>query len=376
MLLRRRYLCLWQQTRTSQRYKKMKHKIKKLLAKRPYRKVKPEETLQEAISSIPRITNETVAEHREEVLGSARKFIYPLRHSLKKIVSISAGIFAVLVLAFFVYCVLALYKFNSTSTFLYRVSQVIPFPVAKAGSSFVLYENYLFELRHYMHYYQTQLNVDFSGEGKQQLEDFRKTALQSVINDTYVKQLAKQHGITVTDQEVDYQISLLRNQNRLGSSDAVFEDVLKEFWNWSIHDFKRELRQQMLAQKVVSALDTDTHSRAQDVLSQVANGGDFTALAKQYSDDLSTKDRGGDYGIAIGKTNRDLSPQVIDALFKLEPGQVSAIVETPQGLEILKVREKDASTIRASHIYFAFKNINTYTDTLKEKSRPRNFINP
>lgn len=358
-------------------YKKMKHKVKALLQKRPFRrKPKPEDAIQEAINNIPRITNETVAEHREEVLGSARKFIYPLQHSLRKIVSISAVIFGVLTLAFFVYCLLALYRFNSTSTFIYRVSQVVPFPVAKAGSGFVTYENYLFELRHYMHYYQTQQNINFDREGKQQLEAFRKVALQSVMDDAYVKQLAKQHKISVSDQEVSHQVDLLRNQNRLGGSDTVFEDVLKEFWDWSLHDFRRELRQQILAQKVASALDTNTHNRAQNVLAQLANGGDFTAIAKQYSEDASTKEGGGDYGIAIEKTNRDLSPQVIDALFKLQPGQNSVIVETPAGLEILRVREKDGSGVRASHIYFAFKGIGEYIEPLKEGKRSRTFINP
>ena len=98
----------------------------------------------------------------------------------------------------------------------------------------------------------------------------------------------------MSDQEVVNEIALLREQNRLGSSDAVFEDVLKEFWGWSLNDFKRELSGQILAQKVVSALDVDTHNRAQNVLTQVNNGGDFAALAKQYSEDLlGTKDNGG-----------------------------------------------------------------------------------
>src|SRR5690349_4509541 len=145
-------------------------------------------------SGVPRITNETVAEHREEVLSSARKYIYPLQHSMHRIVLISTSIFIVLVVGFFVYCVLSLYKFNSTSTFVYRVTQVIPFPVAKAGSHWVSYENYLFELRHYIHYYQTQQKIDFtSTSGKQQLDDFRKKALQIVVNEAYVKQLAEQN---------------------------------------------------------------------------------------------------------------------------------------------------------------------------------------
>ncbi|HJQ08509.1 MAG TPA: peptidylprolyl isomerase [Candidatus Saccharimonadales bacterium] len=353
----------------------MKHKVKKLLAKRPFRRRKSEESLQEAIHNIPRITNETVAEHREEVLGSARKYIYPLQHSAHRIVIISTIIFGLLTIAFFVYCVLALYRFNSTSTFIYRVTQVIPFPVAKAGPDFVAYENYLFELRHYMHYYQTQQQVDFNSDsGRQQLAAFRKVALESVINDAYTKQLAAKHKVHVADQELNDQVALLRNQNRLGSSDAVFEDVLKEFWNWSIADFKRELKMQMLSQKVVSTLDDSTHARARNVFAQLSNGGDFAALAKQYSDEAGAKESGGDYGFAISKTNRVLPPQVIDMLFKLKPSETSAIVETPLGLEILRLREADGSTVRASHIFFAFKKPSTYIDPLKKEKKPRHFI--
>ena len=355
----------------------MKHKIKKLWAKRPYRKQAPEESLNEAIQNLPRITNETVAEHREEVLSSARKYIYPLQHSLKRIVTISAIMFGVLLVGFVVYCVLALYRFDTTSTFIYRVTQVVPFPIARAGTNFVAYENYLFQLRHYIHFYQTQPKVDFNTEGgRQQLDDFRKKALQIVVDEAYVKQLAKQHSVSVSEQEVSSEIALLRSQNRLGSSDAVFEDVLKEFWGWSVNDFRRELRSQLLAQKVVSKLDTSTHQRAEAVLRQLALGEDFAAWAKQASEDTTTKEAAGDYGIAIDRNNRDLPPQVIDELFKLQPGQVSGIIETPLGLEILKVREADGSTVRASHIFFQFSPISTYLDALKQQHKPSLYITP
>lgn len=355
----------------------MKHKIKKILSKHPFRKKEPDVALEQAIQNIPRITNETVAEHREDVLSGARKFIYPLQHSVQRIVIISAAIFGILAFGFFVYCMLALYKFDSTSTFIYRVTQVIPFPVAKAGPHFVAYENYLFDLKHYIHYYQTQQKVDFSGEsGKEQLAAFKKVALQSVVDDAYIKQLAKANNISVSDQEVRNQIDLLRSQNRLGSSETVLEDVLREFWDWTVDDFTRELKKQLLAQKVVSTLDTEAHGRAQDVLNQINSGTDFNTLAKQYSDDPNTKDAGGDYGFSIEETNRDLPPQVVATLFSLQPGQVSGIVETPFGLEILKVREVNGNSVRASHIFFTFKPIETYIEPLKEEKKPLLFINP
>lgn len=354
----------------------MKERVKRILRKRPrLHKKEPGESLDQAIQGIPRITNETVAEHREEVLSSARKYIYPLQHSAHRVVIISISLAIVVIVGFFVYCLLALYNFQSSSTFIYRVTQVIPFPVAKAGSRFVAYENYLFELRHYIHYYQTQQRVDFNNEsGRQQLAEFRKRAMDRVVNHAYVKRLAKQHDISVTNQELEDAIRLVREQNRLGSNDQVFEDVLKEFWGWSVSDFKRELKQQMLAQKVVSTLDTETHEQAKQVYERLQKGEDFTVLAKEFSDDTATRDNGGDYGIAISQSDRDLPAQIIDGLFRLKAGETSQVINTGAGLEIIRLKEVDGNKVRAAHITFAFKPIDEYINPLKDKEKPRLFI--
>lgn len=353
----------------------MKDRVKRILKKRPLRKKQSDETMQQAIQGIPRITNETVAEHREEVLSSARKYIYPLQHSAHRVVIISASLLVVVLVAFTTYCLLALYKFHSSSTFIYRVTQVVPFPVAKAGSRYVAYENYLFELRHYMHYYQTQQRVDFNSEsGKQQLAEFRKRAMDRVVDYAYVKQIAKEKDISVTDQELNDAIRLVRNQNRLGSNNQVFEDVLKEFWGWSVSDFKRELKQQMLAQKVVSTLDTGTRARADEAYKRLQAGEDFAAVAKQYSDDVSTRDTGGDYGFSISQSDRDLPPQVIDVLFRLKPGEISKVINTGTGLEIIRLKGQDGSKVQASHIMFTFKPIDDYVKPLRDKQKPSQYI--
>lgn len=353
----------------------MKQKIKNVLAKRPRRKRAPENTLEQAIRGIPRITNETVAEHREEVLSSARKYIYPLKHSAHRVVVVSSTLIITVAIAFFSYCLVELYKFHSTSTFMYRVTQVIPFPAAKAGSSYVSYESYLFELRHYIHYYQTQQKVDFNSEsGKRQLEDYSKRALDGVINDAYVKQLAKQNKVSVSTQEVNDQIAIIRTQNRLGDNQKVFADVLKEFWGWSIDDFRRELSQQLLDQKVVAKLDTITEKRALTVQDQLQKGADFNQMAAQYSDDKSTAANGGDYGIDITQTSRDIPAAVIAQLFKMKAGDTSAIINAGSSLEILRVRDNNGTVVHAAHIGFEFKSIDTFTAPLKVKSKPHNFI--
>ena len=319
-------------------------------------------------SDVPRITTDTVAAHREEVIGGARKYILRLGHTKHRIVSITTSLLVISLIAFLTYTVLALYRFQSTSTFMYRVTQVLPLPVAKAGSDYVSYESYLFEIRHYTHYYENQLKLDFnSPEGKQQLIAFKRQALDKVINDAYVKKIAEEKGISVSEQEIDQQVSLLRAQNRLGESDAVFEDVLRDYWGWSVKDFRRSLRDQILAQKVAAALDTDTTARAQKALDELKAGKDFAKVAAKYSDDAATKDNGGQLG-TIERTNRDMSPQAIDALYKLEPGRFSDIINTGYTLLILKnFEETSDGKIKAAYITFNFKDITDQLNQLKER---------
>lgn len=353
----------------------MKKKYLKKFKKPKLRRTKGK---QEAIpaSALPRITNDTVAEHREEVLGSARKYIYPLQHSKHKIVLLTVSIVLAALVAFFTYCTIALYRLQSTSTFLYKATQVIPFPIARQGGRFIAYENYLFEVRRYMHYYENQQKLDFSSEvGRQQLDEYKRRALEKVIDDAYIKQIAKEKNITVSDTEVEDQIVLLRNQDRLGSGDEVLEDVLRQYFGWSRDDFKRYARDNLLRQKVLATLDTDTKGRADAALAEVKAGGDFADIAKRYSDDASTRESGGEYGFLIEKSNRDLSPKTLAAIFGMQPGQTSEVINTGNSLEIYKLLElQEGTKAKVAHIVFNFKDINEFLNNSKDKQPTRTYI--
>lgn len=340
------------------------------LPKVPFKKPAPSDD-----DGLPRITNDTVAAHREEVLSSARKYIYPLQHSKHRVVKISVGLLVAAVIGFFVYFGLALYKFQSTSSFVYAVTQVIPFPVAKAGSSYVTYNSYLFELRHFIHYYQTQQQVDFSSKsGKEQLAEFKKRSMNKVIQVAYAKQLAKEHGVSVSSKEIDNEIALVRSQNRLGGSDQVFRDVLNEFWGWSVTDFRRELRDELIEQKVVDKLDTKAHDKANSAYAELQGGANFADVAKKYSEDLSTASTGGAYPISIDRTNRDIAPQLVASLFSLKQDEVSPVINTGYRLEIVKVTQINGDKVQASHIAINLKDISEYTNELQKQHKAHRFI--
>lgn len=339
------------------------------------RRVKRKEVSAISDTTVPRITNETVTQHREEVLSGARKYIYPLRHSRHKIVITTIAILVAVFIGFSTFILLSLYKFQSTSEFIYQVTRVLPLPVARIGGTFVSYENYLFELRHYIHYYENQGEVDFSSEsGKAQLADQRKKSLETVVNNAYVRRIAREKGITVSSSEIDQQITMLRELNRLGTDNKVFEDVLKDYWGWSVSDFRRSIEQQLLSDKVLQALDTGTRSRADTALAELKSGKDFGAVAKQYSDDGATKDKGGELGFLVSRSDRNIPTQTVDALYKLQPGQISGLVNIGYGIEIVKNLGVQDDKIKAARIFFSYQDINNFLNDYRDKQKPQTYI--
>jgi peptidyl-prolyl cis-trans isomerase C len=76
--------------------------------------------------------------------------------------------------------------------------------------------------------------------------------------------------------------------------------------------------------------------RAEGILKRIKAGEDFAKLASEFSDDSGSKANGGDLGfIPRGK----VLPAIDNAVFSLKPGEVSDLVKTPYGFEIMKVEE-------------------------------------
>lgn len=335
-----------------------------------------DEKVSDAISSVPRITNETLTDHREDVLSSARKYIYPLQHSKHRVVRVSISIFVLVVVAFFIFCGVDLYNLQGTNGFIYDVTEIIPFPVAKINGTWISYESYLFELRRNMHYYVTQQQADFSTkDGRAQLARLKQQSMDSAVQEALVAKLSKQYGVSVSSQSVDNEVSLLKSENRLGSSDHVFQEVLSQYYGWSEADFKRELQMQMLQQALVAKLDTGTRDKAESALQQLEGGADFATLAGQVSEDQQTKGNGGQYPSAVTINDQQISPVVANALFQMKPGQVSGIINTGYSLEILKVIDKSGNSLHAAHIQFNLKDISTYTGPIEKKNPLHKYIN-
>ena len=94
---------------------------------------------------------------------------------------------------------------------------------------------------------------------------------------------------------------------------------------------------------------------------RIMNGEKFTTLARIYSEDPGTALRGGELGMAPKSM---YWPVFSDAAMSLKPGNISQIVETPDGFHIIEVIDKKGDMFNARHILMKPK----YTDEDREKA--------
>jgi peptidyl-prolyl cis-trans isomerase D len=88
--------------------------------------------------------------------------------------------------------------------------------------------------------------------------------------------------------------------------------------------------------------DAAALAKAQDIVAQLKAGKDFAELSKKYSADPGSATRGGDLGWADKST---YVPAFADALFAMQPGQISDPVKTQYGYHVIRLDE-----IRPAHV--------------------------
>jgi peptidyl-prolyl cis-trans isomerase C len=82
-------------------------------------------------------------------------------------------------------------------------------------------------------------------------------------------------------------------------------------------------------------------AKIKDIQKQLKGGADFSELAKKYSEDPGSKDRGGDLGYF---SRGDMVDSFEKTAFGLNVGQTSDIVTTDFGYHIIRLEEKKAAS--------------------------------
>lgn len=167
----------------------------------------------------------------------------------------------------------------------------------------------------------------------QTLTEFRIQLTQQVRNDLMIQRYIQSHQGDLTPEPVS-------------------ESEIREFFDQQKAAFGPKPSAISFVQVVVRPQPSDSvraaaKEEAQQVLAQLRAGADFTVLARRHSDDIPTRDDGGD----LGWFRREMMVRPFEeAVYALRPGQTSDLVETTFGYHIIRVDRVRGSERRARHI--------------------------
>jgi len=140
----------------------------------------------------------------------------------------------------------------------------------------------------------------------------------------------------------------LDNVKNYGISQQQIEEIFRA--NLFRTKLMEDVTKDMLPQEEqvwVRHILVDSEDKADELIDNLKNGGDWTALAAENSIDEANKDNGGDLGwIGI---NDNFVQEFKDAAFALnDPGQISDPVQTTYGWHIIQLVTKATNNINAT----------------------------
>lgn len=231
-----------------------------------------------------RITNDTVAEHREKILAGGRRYKYPLQYAKHKLV-----INAVIVAFSALVVLLALgwwqlYVVQNSSTFFYRITQAVPLPIASVDGASAKYSDYLLYYRPSEYYLNKYDEIKSNSEdGRLQLDYKKRDALDRAIADAYARTVAKQHNLSVTRDEVTEAITSLReSDDSTLTIDAVNASAQRVF-GMTEQDTRSQYRNSLLRSRAAFAIDDRARQTVKRVQAALKSSKDLSKVADQIN---------------------------------------------------------------------------------------------
>ncbi len=304
--------------------------------------------------------------------------------NVKIITVIAAGIILVAVYFLIIGALVSLSPSLSGKTSQGRAVQktigVFPYPVALVGSSFIDNKQLFSELNSVRKFYESQdfsklgMRVDFStDDGKKRLEIKGREILGKLVDDAIIQAEAKKVGINLTSDDVNQAVD--RKIKEYGAGDFL-KNNLEKLYGWNLDDFKQNIvkpdlyREGMMTyiQKNDPSYVT-AKSKIDQAQKDLQGGMNFSDAVKKYSDGESVASDG-----ALGWFSADqMLPEVAMAVFKLDAGKQSEIIQSSVGYHIVRVEDKktenDVSMVKVSQIFARTQSFSDWLKTAEKKYR-------
>lgn len=322
-----------------------------------------------------RITNETVAEHRERILAGGRRFKYPVQYARHRLVFNTIIISVVALLLVIAVIWWQLYPAQNSSTLFYRVTRVLPLPVASINGENVPYSNYLMGYRSQAHYLEKKEGINLSApDNKGQVDYIKRKAMNDAIADAYAAKIAREKDVKVTDRQIEDAIKHQRQSRDGVASQETYDAIVRDHFDWSPQEAREVTTRKLLRQEVAYAIDDNATKSRDEVVAQLAKEADFDKVAAAVGGAGAAKVTSGITPL-VPRTNQDGGLATKAA--SLEKGKASSPFKSSSGdgYYIVKLLEADNdSRISYAYIKIPLTAFSDEIEKLKASDKVKEFI--
>ena len=314
---------------------------------------------------------ERVEERREEVLSKGRKFKYPLQYAKYRIVTLTIVISLIAVLFFGGFLYLSLYKWQSTDSVLYRLTQLVPLPIASVDNERVRYSDYL------MIYKSTITPIEQQqgklGNEKDALSmrnHYKRMALTEAENYAYALKLAAEFRITVDKNEIDQALDKHRKIGGVERSEESFKKILEDNFGLSVKEYRRMLYLSLMKEKVSQQIDKEAIRVSETVQAGIKAGKTLKVIADELGEKVLYEETGG----LVDKMNVDGGRAGV--AMNLEAGQTPDRVmsSSGDGYYFVTLVNKTESSVNYNSIKVPFLEFNKRMKKIREDGLVRENI--
>jgi foldase protein PrsA len=232
--------------------------------------------------------------------------------------------------------------------------------------------------------YDHTLEILLSSEGQKppkpgsaKYEEAREAALSTLLETAWLEGQAEEMGIEVTDQEVAEKLKKVKDENF--KSEAEFQEFIKER-KFTPEDIEERVKLEVVSEEIQKELQEDApapsqreienyyeaakatqftkppsrdvrlilnkeEEKAQKALAALEEGNtakDWSRIAKEFSEDPATKEKGGlQKGVAEGTLEEPVGAEIFDAL----EGQLEGPVKGARGFYVFEVQGSEDETV-------------------------------
>ena len=319
-----------------------------------------------------RITDGNIDEKREEVLARGKKFKYPFQYAKHKLIvnTVLIGVSAVLLAVFLGW--LELYKFQDTGDVVYRLTRVLPVPVAEVDGEKVRYSDYLMLYRSSVAAIESQQGILSNSEEDQQMKaQYKVEAMDRAVSYSYALKLARELGIEVSDEMVNELMVEHRTVDGVERSEEAFAGIIKDNFGLSLDEYRRMLYLSLVEKEVSVSLDEEALALKLEIESILGNGSDDLAgIADSLGENVVYSETGG----MVEEMNLDGGRASVAA--ELELGEVSEgfVSKNGDGYYFVKLLDKADGQVNYASLWVPFSAFDKKLAEVEEEGKVKVYI--